>query len=67
MADKSRSPLVDERHGRSRLRKPRGARAGGKRVIEQLVARVTTAGPANYPTLMKTKYNEWSLLKKIKL
>ena len=28
---------------------------------------VPTAGPANYPMLTKTNYNEWSLLMKIKL
>jgi hypothetical protein len=67
MADGSRSPSDGERRGRSRSRRPQGERAGGERVIERVVEKVAPTGPANYPILMKTNYNEWSLLMKIKL
>jgi hypothetical protein len=63
----SRSPSVDERQGHSRSRRPWGARTGSERVVERMVERVAPAGPANYPILTKTNYNEWSLLMKIKL
>jgi hypothetical protein len=42
------------------------APGGGQLIIEQVVEKVS-AGPANYPTLMKTNYNQWALLMRIKL
>jgi hypothetical protein len=67
MADGSRSPSDGKRRGRSRSRRPQGERAGSERVIEWVVEKVASTGPANYPILMKTNYNEWSLLMNIKL
>jgi hypothetical protein len=31
------------------------------------VERIAASGPANFPVLTKTNYNDWSLLMKIKL
>jgi hypothetical protein len=47
---------------------PRGGRGGDERlVVEQVVEKVASAGPVNYPLLSKTNYNDWALLMKIKL
>jgi hypothetical protein len=40
---------------------------GGQHVVERVVEKVASAGPANYPTLTKTNYNQWALLMRIKL
>jgi hypothetical protein len=42
---------------------------GGHRVlvVERVVEKIVSAGPANYPTLTKTNYNQWALLMMIKL
>jgi hypothetical protein len=40
---------------------------GEQLVVKQVVVKVTPAGPANYPILTKSNYNQWSLLMKIKL
>jgi hypothetical protein len=57
----SRSP----RHGRSPPRRRHGG--GGQLVVERVVEKVASAGPANYLILMKTNYNQWTLLMKIKM
>jgi hypothetical protein len=36
-------------------------------VVERVVERIAASGPANFPVLTKTNYNDWSLLMKIKL
>jgi hypothetical protein len=41
--------------------------SGGQLVVEQVIEKVALVGPADYPMLMKTNYNQWSLLMKIKL
>jgi hypothetical protein len=51
-------------HGRSPQRRVSG---GGQLVIERIVEKIGSAGPANYPILPKTNYNKWALLMKIKL
>jgi hypothetical protein len=45
----------------------RRLRGGGELIVERVVARVATAGPANYPILSKTNYHQWALLMRIKL
>ncbi|WVZ61704.1 hypothetical protein U9M48_011534 [Paspalum notatum var. saurae] len=40
---------------------------GGGWVVERIIERVASAGPASYPVLTKTNYNDWALLMKIKL
>jgi hypothetical protein len=40
---------------------------GEQLVVKQVVVKATPAGPANYPILTKSNYNQWSLLMKIKL
>jgi uncharacterized membrane protein YgcG len=52
------------RRGRSPQRR---ASRGGQLVIERVVEKVASAGPANYPILTKTNYNQWALLMRIKL
>jgi hypothetical protein len=64
MASRSRTPVDELGRGRSPLRRPRGGRGGGDRVV---VEKVVSAGPVNYPLLTKTNYNDWALLMKIKL
>jgi hypothetical protein len=36
-------------------------------LLNGFVEKIVSASPANYPTLMKTNYNQWALLMKIKL
>jgi hypothetical protein len=51
-------------------RPPQRSGAGGpdgQVIVERVVEKVTSAGPANYPLLTKSNYNQWSLLMKIKL
>jgi hypothetical protein len=68
MASHSRTPIDELGSGRSPLRRPRGGRGGGDRVVvEQVVEKVASAGPVNFPLLTKTNYNDWALLIKIKL
>jgi hypothetical protein len=62
--DGSHTPTNEERHGKSLLHMPRGGRGGGERLV---VEKVASAGPMNYPLLLKTNYNDWALLMKIKL
>jgi transposase InsO family protein len=52
------------RRGRSPQRR---ASRGGQLVVERVVEKVASAGPANYPILTKTNYNQWALLMRIKL
>jgi hypothetical protein len=40
---------------------------GGQIVVERVVEKVASAGPANYPILTKSNYNQWSLLMRIKM
>jgi hypothetical protein len=63
MASRSRTPVDELGRGRSPSRRPRGGRGGERLVVEK----VASAGPANYPLLTKTNYNDWALLMKIKL
>jgi hypothetical protein len=51
-------------HGRSPQRR---APTGGQLIIKRVVEKVMSSGPMNYPILMKSNYNQWSLLMKIKL
>jgi hypothetical protein len=60
----SRTPTGKERHGRSPSRRPWGGCGGGDR---QVMEKVASAGPVNYPLLTKMDYNDWALLMKIKL
>ncbi|WVZ76857.1 hypothetical protein U9M48_024783 [Paspalum notatum var. saurae] len=39
----------------------------GGRVVERIIERVASAGPASYHVRTKSNYNDWSLLMKIKL
>jgi hypothetical protein len=52
------------RRGRSLQRR---ASRGGQLIIKQVVEKDASAGPANYPILTKTNYNQWALLMRIKL
>jgi hypothetical protein len=36
-------------------------------IVERAVEKVASAGPANYPILTKTNYNQWVLLMRIKM
>jgi hypothetical protein len=45
----------------------RTASRGGQLIVERVVEKVASAGPANYPTLTKTNYIQWALLMRIKL
>jgi hypothetical protein len=66
--DRSHTPTDEECRGRSLSRRPRGGRRGGERlVVERVVEKVASASPVNYPLLLKTNYNDWALLMKIKL
>ncbi|WVZ50904.1 hypothetical protein U9M48_002110 [Paspalum notatum var. saurae] len=58
--ERSRTPA---RRGRSPPRRQRTREV----VVERIVEKVAAAGPANYPVLTKTNYNDWSLLMNIKL
>jgi hypothetical protein len=64
MVSHSCTPVDELGRGRSPSHRPRGGRGGGERVV---VEKVASAGPANYPLLTKTNYNDWVLLMKIKL
>ncbi|WVZ50972.1 hypothetical protein U9M48_002169 [Paspalum notatum var. saurae] len=61
--ERSRTPPL--RRGRSPPRRPRTRGI----VVERVVERVTAAasGPANFPVLTKTNYNDWALLMKVKM
>jgi hypothetical protein len=52
------------RRGRSPQRRAPG---GGQLVYEWVVEKVASVGPANYPALTKTNYNQWVLFMRIKL
>jgi hypothetical protein len=59
MASRSRTPVDELGRDRSPSRRPRGGRGGGERlVVERMVEKVASAGPANYPLLTKTNYND---------
>jgi hypothetical protein len=62
--ERSHTPTDEERCRRSLSHRPSGGCGGGERLV---VEKVTSAGPTNYPLLMKTSYNDWALLMKIKL
>lgn len=63
-SQQARSATPSERRGRSPSRKPRGKE---QVVVERVIEKTVPAGPAKYPVLTRTNYNEWSLLMKIKL
>jgi hypothetical protein len=67
MMSRSHTPVDELGRGRSPSRRPQGGRGGGDRVVEQVVEKVASAGPVNYPLLTKTNYNDCTLLMKIKL
>jgi hypothetical protein len=68
MVSYSHTPVNELGRGRSPSRRPWGGRGGGDCVVvERVVEKVASAGPANYPLLTKTNYNDWALLMKIKL
>jgi hypothetical protein len=52
------------RRGRSLQRRAPG---GGQLIYEQVIEKVASAGPTNYPALTKINYNQWALLMRIKL
>jgi hypothetical protein len=58
--------LVSSRPRRGRSPQSRGSH-DGQLVVERVVEKVASTGLTNYPILMKTNYNQWALLMKIKL
>jgi hypothetical protein len=52
------------RRGRSLQRRAPG---GGQLIYEQVIEKVASADPTNYPALTKINYNQWALLMRIKL
>jgi hypothetical protein len=68
MVSRSRTPVNELGRGRSPPRRPRGGHGGGDCVVvDRVVEKVASTGPVSYPLLMKTNYNNWTLLMKIKL
>jgi hypothetical protein len=66
--DKSGSvTLVSSWLPRWRRSPQRRASDGVQLVVERVVEKVASAGLANYSILMKSNYNQWSLLMKIKM
>jgi hypothetical protein len=64
----SRSVTPEVSRSPCRGRSPQRRRPGGRQlIVERFVEMVMSAGPANYPILTKSNYNQWSLLMKIKL
>jgi hypothetical protein len=45
----------------------RRAPSGRQLIVEWVVEKIGSVGPANYPILMKCNYNQWALLMRIKL
>jgi hypothetical protein len=45
----------------------RRATGDGQLIVERVVEKIGLGGPTNYPILMKTNYNQWALLMRIKL
>jgi hypothetical protein len=64
MTSRSRTPVDELGRGRSPPHRPRGGHGVGDCVV---VEKVASTGPVSYPLLMKTNYNDWALLMKIKL
>jgi hypothetical protein len=68
MTSRSRTPVDELGRGRSPPRRPRGGHSVGDCVVvDRVVEKVASTGPVSYPLLMKTNYNDWALLMKIKL
>jgi hypothetical protein len=65
---KSRSVTSESSRPSRRGRSPQKRTPGGDQiVVERVVEKVASAGPANYPILTKSNYNQWSLLMRIKM
>jgi uncharacterized membrane protein YgcG len=64
MTSRSVTPVSSQPcRGRSPQRR---ALLGGQLVVKRVAERVASAGPANYPILTKTNYNQWALLMRFK-
>jgi hypothetical protein len=63
----SRSVMPESSRPRQGRSPQRRAPSGEQLVVEQVVEKVVSAGPTNYPLLTKTNYIQWALLMRIKL
>jgi transposase InsO family protein len=61
---RSQTPPTQRRSGRSLSRRPFRK---DRNIVERIVEKVAAPGPATYPILSKSNYNDWSLVMKIKL